>query len=169
MNQSLNSFLEKTSTTVKKYIPGRALRMALFGLAGVLILLFVFQAGMMVGFRKATFDRSWDEHYIQNFGPRGKHMGPIGPMPGQFPNAHGTIGTIISVSLPTLIVEGPDKTEKVILVSDDTHIREMRNDLTAKDLAPDQTIVVIGEPNAQGQINAKFIRVLPAVPPVPTN
>ena len=45
----------------------------------------------------------------------------------------------------------------------------MRNDLTAKDLAPDQTIVVIGEPNAQGQINAKFIRVLPAVPPVPTN
>ncbi len=52
--------------------------------------------------------------------------------------------------------------EKIILVKDDTEIRELRNALKIDDLKINDYVVVIGEPNDSGQIEAKFIRIMPA-------
>lgn len=137
----------------------RMLRIVLITVSVILISLFMFEAGMVVEFRKASFGKSWDEHYLDNFGPR-RH-GPLGAMPDEFPAAHGTIGTVVRVALPTLVVAGPDNAEKVIVISDDTQIRRMRDTLAPSDLVPSESVVVIGDPNADGQIRARFIRILP--------
>jgi hypothetical protein len=150
--------------------------MAVICVIGFLFITFViFQAGMIAGFHKATFGRDWGDNYNMNFNsPR---MGPQ-MMIGEFgdardiPNAHGSIGKIIKIELPTMIVlDEKDNTEKVILLSDQTEIREMRNSLTKDKLKIDDHVVVIGTPNSSGQIEASLIRLMPAPinTPIKTN
>ena len=43
----------------------------------------------------------------------------------------------------------------------------MKSNITTNDLKLDDFVVVIGTPNTQGQIEAKFIRVMPIGMPVP--
>jgi len=79
-----------------------------------------------------------------------------------FTNPHGTFGKIIKIDLPTIAVQASDGTEKSIVIDDNTTIRRFQETLTSKDLKVDDPIVVIGEPNDQGQIEAKLIRLMPA-------
>ncbi|MGH7240022.1 MAG: hypothetical protein ACREHG_08140, partial [Candidatus Saccharimonadales bacterium] len=47
-------------------------------------------------------------------------------------------------------------------VSPGTTITEEGSNLKASDIKAGDTIIIIGEPDAQGQIEARFIRVMPA-------
>jgi len=130
----------------------------------VIVSLLIFSAGVTVGFYKASFGRAWGDNYERNFG-----MMPNRPMFGQdnFPNANGAIGKIIKITLPTIIVQDKDNTEKVILIKDDTKIQKMMSTVKSSDLAIDDFVVIIGSPNTQGQIEAKLIRIMPAGMPIP--
>jgi hypothetical protein len=130
----------------------------LYVVGTVIVLILIFSAGVSVGFHKASFGRAWEENYERNFG-----MMPGRPVLGKdnFPNAHGAIGKIIKIELPTIIVQDKDNTEKVVLMKDDTKIQRMMQELSVNDLTVDDFVVIIGSPNNQGQIEAKFIRVMP--------
>ena len=142
---------------IKKIFESKVLVGVLYGVGIVVVILLIFSAGLSVGFHKASFGRAWGDNYEHNFGMK--------PMPlfgkDNFPNAHGSIGKIIKIELPTIIVQDQDKTEKVILIKDDTKIQKMRENITTADLKIDDFIVVIGSPNDKGQIEAKFIRMMP--------
>jgi hypothetical protein len=58
-------------------------------------------------------------------------------------------------------VQDKNNIEKVILINTNTQIQEMRGNVATGDLKIDDFVVVIGTPNPQGQIEAKFIRVMP--------
>ncbi len=130
----------------------------LYGVGIVIVLILIFSAGVSVGFHKASFGRAWEENYGRNFGmmPEGSDFGK-----NNFPNAHGAIGKIIKIELPTIIVQDKDNLEKVVLIKDDTKIEKMKMEIKSSDLAIDDFIVVIGSPDSQGQIEAKFIRIIP--------
>ena len=137
----------------------------LCGVGIVLVALLIFYAGVNVGFHKASFGHSWGENYERNFG-----FGPDHPLLGNdnFPNANGAIGKIIKIELPTIIVQDKDNTEKVILLNSDTNIEKTATAIQSSDLSINDFVVVVGSPNDQGQIEAKFIRVMPfGMPPVP--
>lgn len=129
-------------------------------LAGVIIiLLVVFGAGMFVGTKKANFSFRWAENYHRNFGgPRGGFFGPINGR--DFIDAHGVFGQIIKIDGSTLIVSGRDNTEKIVLIKDDTTINGPQNNLKLADLKVNDYIVIIGNPNNAGQIEAKLIRLM---------
>jgi len=116
---------------------------------------------MSVGFHKASFGHAWEDNYARNFG-----MMPDRPEFGfgkdNFPNANGAIGKIIKIELPTIIVQDKDNTEKVILITDNTKIQKIREDVKNTDLKVEDFVVVIGSPNDKGQIEAKFIRLMPS-------
>ena len=78
-----------------------------------------------------------------------------------FPNSHGAIGKILSIKLPIIVVSDRDNVEKTIIVGTSTDIRQMRNQLGAKDLRVNDFITVIGEPNTNAEIEAKLIRLMP--------
>lgn len=126
-------------------------------LGAVIAAALIFSAGVAVGFRKASFGQAWEENYEHNFGPRPGHF-----MSENFPNAGGAVGKIVKVSLPSIIVADKTNTEKVVLLTDDTQIEEMRIAATSASLKLDDFVVVIGTPNLQGQIEAKFIRIMPS-------
>lgn len=132
----------------------------------VFVALFIFQAGIFIGYRKASFSYGSGDNFHHMFGaPEHRAMMGRGLMmsfPGEeFTSAYGTTGTIVKIAMPTIIVAGTDKVEKVIVVNEKTILRQFRNDIKNTDLKVGDTIIVIGAPNSSSQIEAKLIRVLP--------
>ena len=138
----------------------------IFGILAVIILLVVFRMGMVVGFREAVFSYQWGENYHQNFaGPKRGFMHSFTDR--DFTEAHGAFGQIIKVDNSSLVIKGKDNIEKVISVSSGATINKFNTVIKLADLKVDDNVVVIGEPDSTGKINAKFIRVLPPLPGSP--
>jgi hypothetical protein len=150
---------------IKKILESKTFLAVICTIGVLAVLFFVFRAGMEAGFRKASFGRDWGKNYEMNFGS--PHRGPemMGKGFGDFrnlPNAHGAIGKIIKIELPTIIVlDEKENTEKVVLIDATTQVYRMKDVIKVEDLKLDDQIVVIGSPNASGQIEAKLIRFLP--------
>ena len=68
----------------------------IISVAGLIILVFVFGLGILVGTKRADFSFRWAEEYHRNFG--GPQGGFFGDMMGQdFTNANGVFGQIIKI------------------------------------------------------------------------
>lgn len=154
------------STSGGKMLESKVLVRILYIIGIVIIATLIFSAGVTVGFHKASFGRAWGEHYNENFGMGHRNSRIMGidkdGVMDYFPNAHGATGKIIKIELPSIIVEDKDNTEKVILIKEDTKIQKTREEIARTDLKLDDFVIIIGTPDAQGQIEAKFIRVLPS-------
>ncbi len=126
-----------------------------------IVLLLTFQAGMAVGFHRAEFGHRFDENYMDAFGkhPEGGHEG-FRDEPFE---SHGAVGRVLSVSLPTIVVEDKN-VEKVVRVSSSTVVRYFRDHIDVSQIKPNDFIVVIGEPNQASEVEAKLIRMLPPPP-----
>lgn len=131
----------------------------------LIILLLTFQAGRFIGFRQAVFSSHLGDNYYRALAGPGQGQfnlkGPRGFWSDDLPNSHGAVGQIIKISLPTLIVTGPDNLEKVIKVENDTIVRRFRDSIKTTDLKVGDSIVVIGVADDSSQIVAKLIRLLP--------
>ena len=148
----------------KNIIQSKAYKIAAISLAAILVLFLTFSAGMRVGFYKARFSYQWGENYHKNFaGPRnGMLRGAFKDFGGKdLIDSHGAAGQILKIDGPTLVIKGRDNVEKIVVVKEDTVIRRFAETIKLDDLKVDSNIVVIGEPNGQGQIEAKFIRTMP--------
>lgn len=130
------------------------------GLLGFLILTFVFKVGEMVGARKAGFSYRWSDNYHRNFGgPKKGFM--QGFSDRDFIEANGVVGQVIKIASSTLAIKGRGGIEKIVVINSNTTINSLNETVQASDLKVDDMVVVIGEPNAQGQIEAKLIRIMP--------
>jgi hypothetical protein len=159
--------MKKIYEDMKKIFESKISTKILAAIGILIILMLVFSAGIFVGFHKASFGQAWGDNYERNFGTMPPRYGfDFGQ--DNFPNANGAIGKIIKIQLPTIIVQdNKDNTEKVVLIKDDTQIQKMMISVKASGLSVDDFVVVIGDPNNQGQIEAKFIRIMPLGMPVP--
>lgn len=120
----------------------------------------IFQAGIFVGFHKASFLFNYGDNYYRNFGGQNyRNMGPGKMMIDG--GGHGVTGKIIKTEGNKIFVLGDDNIEKIINISSTTKIFERRDQIKISDLKADQSIVTIGNPDANGQINANLIRVIP--------
>ena len=150
--------MKKIYEDIKKIFESKTSNKILIAIGVAIIIVLIFSAGISVGFHRASFGRAWGDNYEHNFGMRPGNM-----MFGRdnFPNSHGTTGKIIKIELPTIIVQDKNLTEKTVLIKNDTQIQEMREKVIINDLKIDDFIVVVGNPNEQGQIEAKLIRIMP--------
>ncbi|HEY9480901.1 MAG TPA: hypothetical protein VIR98_01540 [Candidatus Paceibacterota bacterium] len=142
----------------------RKVRVAASVAIGMLVLLFVFRAGMAVGFHKASFAFRGGDMFYRAF--EGRAQGPRMIIRDDFSAAHGVAGRIVMVSLPTFTVAVPDQSEKTVVISSSTALRRFRGSVQATDIRPDDFAVVLGDPDGQGRIEARFIRLAP--PPATT-
>ncbi len=122
------------------------------------MLLFIFKAGEALDQHHARSSYRWCENFHRIFGgPRGGFFKDFNGR--DFLNSHGVFGAILKIDGSTLIVKGNNNTEQIVLVADTTTIRRGHDAITLSDLKPDARVIIIGSPNTQGQIEAKFIRV----------
>jgi len=147
---------------------GHKFKWVLIGLAGLILLLLVFQLGMFVGFRKANFAFRWGDNYHRMFGgPRGGFMRDFAGR--DFTSGHGVAGTVISFDENTVVVKGSDDVEKVVITTPDTVVKRGRQTIQLSSLNADDRVVIIGTPQDDGSIAAKLIRVFSPLeaPPSP--
>lgn len=145
-----------------KLLQSKSFKFALIVIGALIVLLLVFKVGVFVGYKKASFSYRWGENYHRNFaGPRGGFFGNFrhGFGDDAYINAHGTFGSIIKIDGTTLIIKGNGDTEKIVIASSTTEIRERHETIKINDLKVDDKVTIIGSPNEQGQIEAKLIRV----------
>lgn len=144
----------------KDFFGSKMVTKILIGTGALVVLLMVFEAGEAVGFRKATFSYRWGDNYYRNFaGQRRGRTEGFGRR--DFLTGSGISGTIIKAETSTLIVHDRDGVEKGIVISPQTAIRRFRDQIQVADLKEGDSVVIIGSPNANGQVEAKLIRVMP--------
>lgn len=151
---------------MKNFLQSPKTRAILVIIAGVIVLLVIFAFGASVGYHRGLFASRFGRYYAANF-----YGGPAGKV--SF-TANGVAGDVIAVSSATIAVEDRDGDEQFVTISPDTLIREANNTVLMQDMNVGDTITVIGEPNGEGQIQARFIRLFPGSssmpfppPPVP--
>jgi hypothetical protein len=75
---------------------------------------------------------------------------------------HGVAGEVIDVSSSSISVKDTHGNEQSIAIASGTPIREMDDMILISDIQPGDSVTVIGEPNDEGQVEARFIRVFQA-------
>jgi hypothetical protein len=132
-------------------------------LGTVLIAVVSFAVGMGVGMHKARFSYRWGENYERNFIGPPPPPGPMGMFPDfgglGFRNGHGLAGSIISINNNNLVIKDRDGKENTVVVSDKTVIKKFRDDIGVGELKQGDQVVVVGNPDENGVINADIIRV----------
>lgn len=150
---------------MSKFLESKRIRIVIWVLASLIVLLVVFGLGITIGYDRASFASRFDENYYHNFipgaGPAAMNQAPMGE--------HGITGAVIDVSTSTISVEDQNNNEHSITVASGTVIRETNNTIQITDIKTGDQIVVIGEPNPQGQVLARFIRVFTTSSSIPTN
>jgi len=157
---------------ILEIIKSKLFKIIILSIAGLIILFFVFKLGVFVGMKKADFSFRWADEYHRNFaGPRDGFFRDFMRTDREFTNGNGVFGQIIKIDTSAesgqhsnLTVKDKDNIEKIVLVDDKTSIIYQRNNMKLSDLKIGDSIVVIGEPNKNGQIQAGFIRVMPPIP-----
>lgn len=150
------------------YKSSKKVRTIILGLSILIVALIIFRAGISVGYHKAAFSyRIGENYYYRAFAPnRGPMMGGgfIQSDRDDLTSGHGAIGKIIKMNLPNFVVSSPDNIEKNIFINNMTMFRKFRDIASSSDLKVDQSVIVIGVPNDNGQIEAKLIRLIPPPP-----
>lgn len=146
--------------TIKGFLDSPVYSKLAVALAALLAAFVVFWAGAAVGYREALFSHEWDDSYALQF--TGPHSPFVFSMDSDDAyNSHGAFGQIVALRMPEFTVKGPTEAEKNILVGSTTVIRYFHSEASSTSLIPGETVVVIGEPDGRGRIQASFIRIVP--------
>jgi len=150
----------KTDAARKKgFFSSEAFGWALKSIVCIIAVLLIFQLGMYVGFRKASYSFGWGDNYSRVFG--GPRSGLLRDFSGRdFLNGHGLAGSVVSVDDPNIVIIGSDGVEKTVETTDRTAIVRGRQPIDLSGLFPDDTVTIVGRPENDGIIFADMIRVL---------
>lgn len=157
---------------IDNFFQSKSFKGIILGLASLIVLTFVFGLGVFVGLERANFSFRWADEYHRDFGgPQGGFFGDFIGTGKELPNTNGSFGQVIKIDLTanTLTIKDENNVEKNILTGNKTTIIYQRKKIKLSDLKTDDNVVVIGEPNTSGEIEAELVRVLPPMPPVPQN
>lgn len=149
---------------MSNFLSSRKIRTTLWILGGLILLFVAFGLGVALGYRRAGFAAGFDADYYRNFiGAGATSVAPAGFMMPPPPTVtHGVVGTVIDLGTSTVSVENGEGNERSVEVPSGTVIREGDQTIVIGNMAVGDQITVIGEPNDQGQIVARFIRIFSA-------
>lgn len=144
---------------LKETFHSRPISSTILLLAILLIILLIFQAGMFVGYRKASFGLNWRANFYNNPDDPQSVFAPFMHYGNEI-NPRGIVGEIISVRMPHFIIKGAGPDERIVYIDPNTAIRCPIGSASTSDLVLGQHVVVIGRPGEKGILNATLIRLL---------
>lgn len=139
------------------------LKWIIIGLFFIIIIVLIFGLGVFVGEKKTKFSYRWAEEYHKMFAgpPRGFLKDWQNFPRGEFLEAHGNFGEIIQIKDNEFVIKKRNDVEKVIVITENTIIQKGREEIKKEELKIGDFVVIIGQPNKEGKIEAKLIRVFP--------
>jgi len=155
---------------INNFLQSKGFKIAVACVAIFVALFFIFSIGVYVGTEKANSSFKWAEQYHNNFaGPAGGFLNNVIRGGDEFMESNGVFGKIIQVGNNTITVEGRMETERLISISDKTIIKYQNNSIDFSSLKVGDQVIIIGQPNENGQIDAALIRIMPDRPEDTTN
>ena len=162
-----------TKNKVKNFFTSKSYKWILWIIAELILLVIVFALGMRVGLHKAKYSYAWGANYERNFTSRPNEpmkqgmpsrnqsglMGFFQERGGDFRNAHGLTGNIVSITGNNIVIKDQGNKKNTIAVDDKTMIKSGKDDIKIGDLKTDEKIVILGKPDSNGVIDAELIRV----------
>ena len=145
----------------ENFIKSKEFKLTLFTLIGFVVLVVVFAAGMLFGFNRARFSSGIGLDYYSKISGQPK-LQAFTP-DNHFANPYGAAGAILLINNNSLTIENQGSNiEEKILIDPSTIIKKGSDQINVNDLKVGDQIISIGEPqsNSNGQMSAKFIRVL---------
>lgn len=147
---------------IDKFLTSKLFKGIMIGLSAFIILLIGFGLGMAVGIKKSEFSYRWHENRLMTDFP-GRSGGIFNQLNGQGPiGSHGTIGQISKIEGAVITIKDRSNIEKPVLTDDKTIIEISGKVAKMSDLKIGDMAVAIGDPDDNGQIQAKLIRIMPA-------
>ncbi len=148
----------------EKITSSRKVRFAAGTIGALILALLVFRAGVVVGSHRGQFrgDLSREHGFRSPF-----FLGNFEMPHGFLQDGHGAVGSITAITLPTFLIETRDGANQTILISTSTLIRDMHAPDATTTLSVGDRIIVLGDPDNQGRINARIINVFPSASPLP--
>jgi len=143
----------------KNFLQSKKFKTLSLTLGAIAVALLIFWAGVAVGYHVAGFSYRFGDNYYRIFEDHSPSN--LDAMHTNLPSGHGATGMVASIALPQIVITETNKTEKIILVTDKTIIRSGPNTITGTDIHTGDFIVVVGSPDANSQIDAEFIRIVP--------
>ena len=121
--------------------------------------LMVFQAGVYLGYHRAIFSAHLGDNYVATFeGSTSTDMW-MRMQHRDLPGGYGAVGKVVKVGSSTIVVATPNNVEETVLINANTIIRHFRNTASTTDIQIGNSVIVLGSPNANGEINAGLIRI----------
>lgn len=142
---------------IQKYFQSKKVYWTASIIVGLIIASLIFHAGVVFGTRRAFHAERFEHGFSHSFFP-GNFRLPRGYIPG----GHGAVGAITGITLPTITVNMRDGSVETILLNASTTILSANREGNTGALSVGRKVVVIGEPDAEGHIEAKIIRVIAA-------
>lgn len=140
---------------MKQLFTSKKLIIILWIVGGLILLLVAFGLGMAVGTRRADFYSRFGENYERNFSlARGF-------------NAHGVAGEVIDTSTSTISVKDFNGSEESVSILPDTIVSKGDQIVSSTAIMAGNGVIVIGHPDDEGQIEARFIRLFPSSSSLP--
>jgi hypothetical protein len=145
----------------KQFFANPFFKWTVFVLVELIIVIFIFSLGIKVGRHEERFTQNWIQNYPRNFGGPQTFNVAFGT-PGPFVQPHGLFGTVLSKAVDgkSLVIKGQDNVEKTVEIDSNTTIQKGFSTIKFSELKAKDSVIVIGDPTEQGEIDAKFIRVL---------
>jgi hypothetical protein len=153
-------------------LESKVVRTVIWVLGGLIVIFLAFGLGVRVGEGRVGFAKGLDANYFQDFPGivvRGGQVSVAVPAniraSGMMPVpvvVHGLAGTVLAVAPPIIAVQDGQNNEQSVMVATGTIIREYDGTIMVSGITVGDQVAVIGSPNADGQVVARFIRVFPA-------
>ncbi|HTK33578.1 MAG TPA: hypothetical protein VL335_03515 [Candidatus Paceibacterota bacterium] len=120
----------------------------------------IFGAGIYVGHKVTEFSYEWSSNYSREFG--GPHSPFFSDTDDVQPMPHGAFGSVVGINFPSFAIKGPHEAEKIVVIGSSTLIRTLHSQASTDDIRIGSAVIVIGEPDMQGRINATLVRIMPS-------
>ncbi len=151
----------------KNIISSKKVRLTASVIGALILALLIFHAGVVFGSHRNSFGSpsgrpDMGRGFRPPFMPGGFEM----PR-GFISSSHGAVGAITEITLPTFTMETREGTSQTIFISTSTIIRNIDDSTNTSALSIGNQIIVLGDANNEGRIDAKLIRILPAQMPRP--
>ena len=142
------------------FSPSRLTSVLLSALVVLVLLISAFWMGTVVGERRARHYQGWSNHH-RPFMPMMREPRPFPPMrlPVRPPSGNGVFGRVTSRSDTRLTITDRGGLEQTVLVTSSTAIRINDRTANVSDIQENEEVSVFGMPTAQGQIDARLIRL----------
>jgi hypothetical protein len=146
----------------KNLYKSKKIRYAVGAIVALGFLLFIFEAGVFLGYHKAEYTSNLGDNYIKTFegGVASTSSLWMRPPRKDLPGGHGAVGKVIKVEPTSVVVASSNNVEEIINIDSGTIIRQFNDEASTTNISVGDTIVVVGYPNNTGEIQAKLIRIL---------